>query len=69
MFAEPEWAFPFMGMEPGDSFCIPTNNPDYMKQAIKKAAKNYGIDVLVRTRVEEGVLVVRCWLVKSNDDE
>jgi hypothetical protein len=68
MFAEPVWRFPFVGMVPGDSFCIPTNDADHMKMAIKREAKKFGIRVKTKIRVEEGVLVVRCWALDDKQD-
>jgi hypothetical protein len=55
-------------MVPGDSFCIPTNDADHIKMAIKREAKKFGIRVKTKIRVEEGVLVVRCWALDDKQD-
>lgn len=58
---EPEWFFPFVGMLPGDSFFVPTNNTEYMTYKVKNAAKRFGMEVIIRARVEDAVLGVRVW--------
>lgn len=69
MFAEPVWRFPFVGMQPGDSFCIPTNDTDFMRAAILKEAKKFGVRVRTKVRVEEGILVVRCWVQEDPQED
>lgn len=64
---EPIWRFPFIGMEPGDSFCVPTNDADRMKLVIDKEAVKFGIKVRTKVRVEDGILVVRCWMLKNEN--
>ena len=56
-------------MVPGDSFCIPTNDADHMKMTIKREAKKFGIRVKIKIRVEEEILVVRCWALEDKEDE
>jgi hypothetical protein len=69
MFAEPAWRFPFIGMRVGDSFCIPTNDTDYMRVSILREARKFGIKVRTKVRVEDGVLVVRCWVKEDTEED
>jgi len=43
MIKEPEWVFPFSGMEVGDSFFIPTLRFAEMIYAIDSGAKREGM--------------------------
>jgi hypothetical protein len=58
---DPVWFFPFVGMATGDSFFIPTNNTDLLIYKVKNAATEYGIDIVVKARIEDGILGVRVW--------
>lgn len=58
---DPVWFFPFVGMATGDSFFVPTNNTDLLIYKIKNAALDYGIDVVIKARIEDGILGVRVW--------
>ena len=69
MFTEPVWRFPFIGMKVGDSFCIPTNDTDYMRGVIRREARKFGVNVRTKVRVEEGVLIVRCWIKEDMEEE
>jgi len=63
-YDEPEWWFPYSGMEVGDSFFIPTMKPAYMTYVIDTTAKKSGIRTKTYTVTEDGVLGVRAWRVK-----
>lgn len=58
---EPEWIFPFQGMEVGDSFFIPTLKPAALIYVIDSRAKVYGIKVKCYAMSKEGHLGVRTW--------
>lgn len=58
---EPEWIFPFQGMEVGDSFFIPTLKPAEMIYIVDSRAKAYGIKVKAYAMSKEGHLGVRVW--------
>lgn len=60
---EPEWIFPFDGMEVGDSFFIPTVKPAEMIYVVDSRAKISGIKVKAYTMSKEGHLGVRVWRV------
>jgi hypothetical protein len=64
LYEEPEWVFPYSGMDVGDSFFVPTMKPAYMTYVIDTTAKKYGIRMKVFTTTHEGVLGVRAWRVK-----
>lgn len=61
--AEPEWIFPFQGMEVGDSFFIPTVRPAALIYVVDSRAKVYGIKVKAYTMSKDGHLGVRVWRV------
>ena len=61
---EPEYHFPFFAMKNGDSFVIPTNSPDIIRNIILREAKRFGVKVKTSCRVEEGILCVRCWMLE-----
>lgn len=60
---EPEWIFPFQGMEVGDSFFIPTVRPAALIYIVDSRAKVYGIKVKAFTVSKDGHLGVRVWRV------
>ena len=60
---EPEWIFPFQGMEVGDSFFIPTVRPAALIYIVDTRAKVYGIKVKAYTMSKDGHLGVRVWRV------
>jgi hypothetical protein len=60
---EPEWIFPFQGMDVGDSFFIPTVKPAILIYIVDSRAKAYGIRVKAYTSSKEGHLGVRVWRV------
>jgi len=62
-FKEPEWVFPYQGMEIGDSFFMPTLRPAFGHYIIDMTAKRTGIRVKTYTTTYDGVLGVRAWRV------
>lgn len=60
---EPEWVFPFEGMEVGESFFIPTLKPSPMIYAIETGAKRAEIRIKAFATVKDGCLGVRAWRI------
>jgi len=60
---EPEWVFPFDGMDIGDSFFVPTVKPAEMLYRIDTCAKQAKVKVKAYTSSKEGHLGVRVWRV------
>ena len=60
---EPEWIFPFQGMDVGDSFFIPTVKPAALIYVVDSRAKAYGIKVKAFAMSKEVHLGVRVWRV------
>lgn len=58
---EPEWIFPFDGMNVGDSFFVPTLRPAEMLFVIDNRAKAAGIKVKAYASSKDGRLGVRVW--------
>jgi hypothetical protein len=58
---EPEWLFPFDGMEIGDSFFIPTLRPADMVYAIESGARRAKIKVKCYVTTRDGYLGVTTW--------
>lgn len=58
---EPEWIFPFQGMDIGDSFFIPTVRPASLIYIVDTRAKTYGVRVKAYTTTKEGIMGVRVW--------
>jgi ethanolamine utilization microcompartment shell protein EutL len=58
---EPEWIFPFDGMEIGDAFFIPTVRPAEMLYKVDTCAKLSKIRVKAYTSSKEGHLGIRVW--------
>lgn len=61
---EPEWVFPFEGMEVGDSFFIPTLRPAEMVYIVDGAAKRVKMRVRSFPSTKEGHLGVRVWRIR-----
>jgi hypothetical protein len=59
--SEPEWIFPFHGMEVGDSFFVPTLKPAEMIYIIDTRAKDAKVKVKAFASSKEGHLGVRVW--------
>jgi hypothetical protein len=64
MIKEPEWVFPFSGMEVGDSFFIPTLRFAEMIYAIDSGAKREGMLFKVYATYKDNHLGVRAWRVR-----
>lgn len=60
---EPEWIFPFEGMEVGDSFFIPTLKIPEMLYVVDCRAKVAKVKVKAYASSKEGHLGVRVWRV------
>lgn len=60
---EPEWIFPFYGMEVGDSFFVPTLKPAEMIYIIDCRAKDAKVKIKAFASSKEGHLGVRVWRV------
>lgn len=58
---EPEWVFPFEGMEIGDSFFVPTLKPSPLIYAIECGAKRAKVKVKTFVTMKDGCLGVRAW--------
>ena len=58
---EPEWIFPFEGMDVGDSFFIPTLKIPEMLYVIDCRAKVAKVKVKAYASSKEGHLGVRVW--------
>ena len=63
-FTEPEWIFPFQGMEVGESFFIPTVKPAALVYTIDTRSKAVGIKVKSFVTTKEGILGVRVWRIR-----
>lgn len=63
MVQEPEWVFPFQGMDIGDSFFIPTLRFAEMIYAITTGAKRAKIRVKAFVTTKDGHIGVRAWRV------
>lgn len=60
---EPEWIFPFEGMNVGDSFFVPTLKPAEMIYTVDTRAKAAKVKVKAYTSLKDGNLGVRVWRV------
>jgi hypothetical protein len=60
---EPEWLYPFMGMEVGDSFFIPTMKSGEIIYSAMEAGKEFGIRTKAYATMKEGIMGVRVWRV------
>lgn len=60
---EPEWVFPFQGMNVGDSFFIPTVRPANLIYSADTAAKAHRIRVACFVTTKHGCLGVRVWRI------
>jgi hypothetical protein len=63
MIIEPEWIFPFQGMEIGDSFFIPTLRLAEMIYALDCGAKRAKIRVKSYVSTKDGCIGVRTWRI------
>jgi ethanolamine utilization microcompartment shell protein EutL len=60
---EPEWVFPFQGMNVGDSFFIPTLRPANLIYSADTAAKADRIRVVCFATTKHDCLGVRVWRI------
>ena len=60
---EPEWIFPFDGMDVGDSFFVPTVRPADMLYKIDTCAKLAKVKVKAYVSSKDGHLGIRVWRV------
>jgi hypothetical protein len=60
---EPEWIFPFDGMNVGDSFFIPTLRPAEMICVVDNGAKAAKVKVKAFPSSKDGRLGIRVWRV------
>jgi ethanolamine utilization microcompartment shell protein EutL len=60
---EPEWIFPFDGMEVGDSFFIPTLKPAELIYIVDTRSKIAKVKVKAYASSKDGCLGVRVWRV------
>lgn len=63
-FREPEWIFPYLTMEVGDSFFMPTVRPAYGHYIIDVTSKRVGVVMKIYTVIEDDVLGVRAWRIR-----
>ena len=61
LIEEPNWLFPFEGMEVGDSFFVPTLRFADMIYAIDTGAKRAGIRTKVYVTTKDDHIGVRVW--------
>ena len=60
---EPSWIYPFMGMNVGDSFFIPTMRSAEIIYSAMEAGKEFGIRTKAYAVMKDGVMGVRVWRV------
>jgi hypothetical protein len=61
---EPDWVFPFDGMEVGESFFIPTLRFAEMIYAIDCGAKREGVKVKSYITTKDDHIGIRTWRVR-----
>jgi len=61
---EPEWIFPFEGMEVGNSFFIPTVKIAETIYVVDTRAKEAKVKVKAYAAMKEGCIGVRVWRVR-----
>ena len=61
--SDPEWIFPFDGMDIGDSFFVPTVKPAELIYIIDTRAKAAKVKVKAFASSKEGHLGVRVWRI------
>lgn len=60
---EPEWMFPFQGMNVGDSFFIPTLRVADMMYAVESGARRSKIRIKAYPTIKDDHIGVRVWRV------
>ena len=63
LHSEPEWLFPFDGMEVGDSFFIPTLKSAETIYSATESAKKHNLRVKAYSAMKDGIMGVRVWRV------
>ena len=63
LHSEPEWLFPFDGMEVGDSFFIPTLKSSEVIYSAVEASKKHKLRVKAFAAMKDGIMGVRVWRV------
>lgn len=63
-FREPEWIFPYLTMEVGDSFFMPTVRPANGHYIIDVTSKRVDVVMKTYTVIEDDVLGVRAWRIR-----
>lgn len=58
---EPEWDYPLVQMNQGDSFFIPTLEPKKITKEIKLKAKELQIKVIIKSCIYDEILGLRVW--------
>jgi hypothetical protein len=61
---EPEWIFPFEGMEVGNSFFIPTVKLAETIYIVDTRAKEAKVKVKAYAAMKEGCIGVRVWRIR-----
>jgi len=64
MIIEPEWVFPFEGMDVGDSFFIPTLRFAELIYALDCGAKRAKIRVKSYVSIKDDCIGVRTWRIR-----
>ena len=58
---EPEWDYPLVQMNQGDSFFIPTLEPKKITKEVKLKAKEFQIKVIIKSCIYDEILGLRVW--------
>ncbi len=58
---EPEWDYPLVQMNQGDSFFIPTLEPKKITKEVKLKAKELQIKVIIKSCIYDEILGLRVW--------
>tara|TARA_R100001510_G_C7624694_1_gene184787 strand:- start:796 stop:987 length:192 start_codon:yes stop_codon:yes gene_type:complete len=60
---EPNWKYPFLSMKNGESFFVPTLEPDSITKEVKKIAKQDEVKIRIKSVVYDNILGVRVWRI------
>ena len=60
---EPSWKYPFMQMKSGESFFVPTLEPDAITKEVKRLAKKDGAKIRIKSVVYDNIYGVRVWKI------
>ena len=58
---EPEWDYPLVQMNQGDSFFIPTLEPKKITKEVKLKTKELQIKVIIKSCIYDEILGLRVW--------